>query len=110
MTAGPRARSPSTSLFSTSPPTRWRGSAAPAKPARASRRKNPTVRNPRRLMASSRLRRDRGEQDNIETPRRRDTMPKAIWNGKVIAETDQYEVVEGNVYFPREAVNPEYLK
>jgi uncharacterized protein (DUF427 family) len=37
-------------------------------------------------------------------------MPRAIWNGKVIAETDEHEVVEGNVYFPREAVNPEYLK
>lgn len=23
-------------------------------------------------------------------------MPKAIWNGKVIAETDQHEIVEGN--------------
>lgn len=25
---------------------------------------------------------------------------KATWNGAVIAETDTYEVVEGNVYFP----------
>ena len=37
-------------------------------------------------------------------------MPKAIWKGKVIAETDQHELVEGNVYFPPEAVNREYLK
>ena len=37
-------------------------------------------------------------------------MPKAIWNGKVIAESDQYESVEGNVYFPPAAVRFEYLK
>ena len=37
-------------------------------------------------------------------------MPKAIWKGKVIAETDKHEVVEGNVYFPPEAVNREYLQ
>jgi uncharacterized protein (DUF427 family) len=37
-------------------------------------------------------------------------MPKAIWNGKVIAETDRYELVEGNVYFPPESVKPELLK
>ena len=37
-------------------------------------------------------------------------MPKAIWNGKVIAESDQYESVEGNVYFPPAAVKFEYLK
>ena len=36
-------------------------------------------------------------------------MPKATWNGKVIAETDAHEIVEGNVYFPREAVKSEYL-
>jgi uncharacterized protein (DUF427 family) len=37
-------------------------------------------------------------------------MPKAIWKGKVIAETDKHEVVEGNVYFPPEAVNRDYLQ
>jgi len=36
-------------------------------------------------------------------------MPKAIWNGAVIAESDQTVVVEGNHYFPREAVKREYL-
>lgn len=36
-------------------------------------------------------------------------MPRATWNGKVIAETDAHEIVEGNVYFPREAVKSEYL-
>jgi uncharacterized protein (DUF427 family) len=37
-------------------------------------------------------------------------MPKAIWNGAVIAETDRYESVEGNVYFPPHAVRNEYLR
>ncbi len=35
---------------------------------------------------------------------------KAVWNGTVIAETDEYETVEGNVYFPAESVRQEYLK
>lgn len=37
-------------------------------------------------------------------------MPKAIWNGAVIAETDQHALVEGNVYFPPETVKREHLK
>lgn len=37
-------------------------------------------------------------------------MPRAIWNGKVIAETDRYELVEGNVYFPPETVKREHLQ
>lgn len=37
-------------------------------------------------------------------------MPKAIWNGAVIAESDTYEVVEGNIYFPPDSVKKEYLK
>ncbi len=37
-------------------------------------------------------------------------MPKAIWNGTVIAESDQTEVVEGNHYFPLSSVKQEYLK
>jgi uncharacterized protein (DUF427 family) len=36
-------------------------------------------------------------------------MPKAIWNGRVIAESDKYETVEGNVYFPPESLKREYL-
>lgn len=35
---------------------------------------------------------------------------KAIWNGAVIAATDNYEVVEGNVYFPPASVSMEYVK
>ena len=37
-------------------------------------------------------------------------MAKAVWNGKVVAESDTYETVEGNVYFPESAVNREYLR
>lgn len=37
-------------------------------------------------------------------------MARATWNGAVIAESDRYEVVEGNVYFPPDAVNREYLR
>jgi len=29
-------------------------------------------------------------------------MAKATWNGVVLAESDKYEIVEGNVYFPYE--------
>lgn len=31
-------------------------------------------------------------------------MAKATWNGAVLAESDDYEVVEGNIYFPPESV------
>jgi uncharacterized protein (DUF427 family) len=37
-------------------------------------------------------------------------MPKAVWNGAVLAESDQTHVVEGNHYFPPESVNREYFK
>ena len=37
-------------------------------------------------------------------------MAKAVWNGKVVAESETYETVEGNVYFPESAVNREYLR
>jgi uncharacterized protein (DUF427 family) len=37
-------------------------------------------------------------------------MPKAIWNGTVLAQSDKYEVVEGNYYFPPDAINQEYFK
>jgi len=36
-------------------------------------------------------------------------MAKAIWNGKVIAESDKFEIVERNIYFPVESVKKEYL-
>ena len=35
---------------------------------------------------------------------------KALWNGQVIAESDDTVVVEGNHYFPADAVRREYLR
>lgn len=35
---------------------------------------------------------------------------KAIWNNTVIAESDQTKVIEGNHYFPPEAIKQEYFK
>ncbi len=35
---------------------------------------------------------------------------KAIWNGTVIAESDATEVVEGNHYFPANAVKREFFR
>ena len=35
---------------------------------------------------------------------------KAIWNNKIIAQSDKTIVVENNHYFPPEAVNKEYLQ
>ena len=37
-------------------------------------------------------------------------MAKAIWQGKVLAESDRYELVEGNVYFPPTAVDRRFFK
>ena len=37
-------------------------------------------------------------------------MAKATWNGETIAESDVYEMVEGNVYFPRAAVRDDVLR
>lgn len=37
-------------------------------------------------------------------------MPKAIWNGAILAESDRCEQVEGNYYFPPDAIRPEYFK
>lgn len=37
-------------------------------------------------------------------------MAKAIWNGQVIAESDLCERVEGNFYFPADAVKKQYLQ
>ncbi len=35
---------------------------------------------------------------------------KAIWNGAVLAESDQTIMVEGNHYFPLDAIRSEYFK
>ena len=39
-------------------------------------------------------------------------MPKATWNGAVIAEADtaKVQIVEGNVYFPPEAVKKDFFR
>jgi uncharacterized protein (DUF427 family) len=36
-------------------------------------------------------------------------MARAIWNGAVLAQTDHPVLLEGNVYFPPEDVQHEYL-
>ena len=36
-------------------------------------------------------------------------MARAIWQGQVIAESESWETVEGNVYFPPDAVNRAFL-
>jgi uncharacterized protein (DUF427 family) len=37
-------------------------------------------------------------------------MPQAIWNGKVIAESDNTVVVEANHYFPPDSLNRTLLR
>ncbi len=37
-------------------------------------------------------------------------MARATWKGTVIAESEHYEVVEGNVYFPPDSLSTDYLK
>lgn len=36
-------------------------------------------------------------------------MPTALWNGEVIARSDDTIVVEGNHYFPPDAINREFF-
>lgn len=35
---------------------------------------------------------------------------KAIWNGQIIAESDNTVVVEGNHYFPQASIKEEFFK
>jgi uncharacterized protein (DUF427 family) len=37
-------------------------------------------------------------------------MARATWNGAVLAESDRFEMVEGNVYFPPEALRREHVR
>lgn len=37
-------------------------------------------------------------------------MARATWNGATLAESDRFEVVEGNVYFPPEALRREHFR
>ena len=37
-------------------------------------------------------------------------MAKTTWKGKVLAESEEPKIIEGNFYFPPESVNREYIK
>ena len=37
-------------------------------------------------------------------------MPRAVWHGAVIAESDDTVIVEGNHYFPRESLDERYVR
>lgn len=37
-------------------------------------------------------------------------MAKAIWQGRVLAESPRYEMVEGNVYFPPDTIDRRFFK
>lgn len=37
-------------------------------------------------------------------------MAKAMWNGQTLAESETTETIEGNIYFPEEAVRREFFR
>ena len=37
-------------------------------------------------------------------------MARAIWNGAVLAESETFEKVEGNIYFPPDSIDRQYFK
>jgi len=37
-------------------------------------------------------------------------MARATWKDKVLAESDRFEIVEGNVYFPADALDRRFFK
>lgn len=37
-------------------------------------------------------------------------MPRAVWNDVVIARTERFETVEGNIYFPPESLDMQYFR
>ena len=37
-------------------------------------------------------------------------MAKAVWKNTVLAESDTFETVEGNIYFPADAIRREFFK
>jgi uncharacterized protein (DUF427 family) len=39
-----------------------------------------------------------------------DTMPKAIWKGATLAESDATEIVDGNHYFPPDSLHREHFR
>lgn len=52
----------------------------------------------------------RGRSEAAANRGAKEKMAKAIWNGKVIAESDTTETVEGNVYFPESSLKREYFR
>lgn len=36
-------------------------------------------------------------------------MAKAVWNNTILAESDIFEVVDGNIYFPASALRQQYV-
>jgi uncharacterized protein (DUF427 family) len=40
---------------------------------------------------------------------RNESMKEAVWNGTVVAKSDETIVIEGNHYFPPDSVKQEYL-
>lgn len=43
-------------------------------------------------------------------PKQEEAMARALWRDVVIAETDRWELVEGNVYFPPQTVKHDHLR
>ncbi|MGY6530332.1 MAG: DUF427 domain-containing protein [Cyanobacterium sp.] len=37
-------------------------------------------------------------------------MAKATWNGAILAQSENCEIVEGNYYFPPQSINKEYFR
>ena len=37
-------------------------------------------------------------------------MAKAMWRGQILAESERFEIVEGNVYFPPATLHREFFK
>jgi uncharacterized protein (DUF427 family) len=37
-------------------------------------------------------------------------MAKAIWNGRIVAESNRTEIVEGNHYFPPQSIRNEFFR
>jgi len=37
-------------------------------------------------------------------------MARAMWNGEVIAESETFETVEGNIYFPAESLHQKFFR
>lgn len=37
-------------------------------------------------------------------------MATAKWNGQIIAQSDTFETVEGNIYFPHAALKPDFFR